>query len=511
MSDTPRNSILQRSRRALIGACAALALVGGGLAAPSIVQSFAPPAQAQLVAGAQRPVGFADVVERVKPAVVAVQVRRDGGGRFADGPRGFRGDQVPGRELSPNDPLWRFLPPEARERFQQGRPGGATPGTSQGSGFFISADGFVVTNNHVIDGASAISIVTDDGERFEARLVGADARTDIAVLKVDANRQFPTVGFARSQPRIGDWVVAIGNPFGLGGTVTAGIVSARGRNIGNGPYDDYVQIDAPVNRGNSGGPTFNVEGEVIGINTAIFSPSGGSVGIGFAIPASLAEDVVAQLRQGGSVSRGFLGVNIQNVTGDIAQSLGLREASGVLVAEVQPNTPAARGGLRPGDVILALNGQPIRESRDLSRRVAQIAPGATARLDIVREGARQVVAVELGRLSDPRQAAVVPGPSGREGPVDTSALETLGLRLGPSPQGAEGVSVTQVDPRGIAARRGLRTGDVILDLGGRSVETPEDVAARITAARAEGRPTILARVRSGGQIRFVTLPISDRG
>lgn len=510
MSDRP--SFFSRSRRTLLGATAALALFGGGLAMPGIVQVLAPPAQAQLVAGAQRPVGFADTVERVKPAVVAVQVRRDGGGRFADGPRGSRGDQFPGRELSPNDPLWRFLPPEARERFQgRGGPQAPNPGTSQGSGFFISADGFVVTNNHVIDGATAINIVTDDGERFEARLVGADPRTDLALLKVDANRQFPTVGFARAQPRIGDWVVAIGNPFGLGGTVTAGIVSARGRNIGNGPYDDYVQIDAPVNRGNSGGPTFNVDGEVIGINTAIFSPSGGSVGIGFAIPASLAEDVIAQLRQGGTVSRGFLGVQIQNVTADIAQSMGLREATGVLVAEVQPNTPAARANLRPGDVILALNGQPIRESRDLSRRVAQIAPGATARLDILRDGTRQSVNVELGRLSDPRTAAAPSGPTGREAPADTSVLETFGLRLGPAPQGGPGVAVAQVDPRGLAARRGLRAGDIILDLGGREVASVEDVANGLAAARADGRPTILARVRSGGQIRFVPLPTSERG
>lgn len=497
------SSFLFRHKRRVMGAAAAVLVLGGVVAGPTLTPTFGPPAAlAQLAPN--RPASFADVVERVKPAVVSVQARREGGGPSA----GLRGRGSP--DMGPDDPLWRFFR-EFRDRG--GLPDGPQDprrGTSQGSGFFISADGFIVTNNHVVDGATNLQIVMDDGTRLDARLVGTDPRTDLALLKAERQQPFPFVRFGQAQPRVGDWVIAIGNPFGLGGTVTAGIVSARGREIGAGPYDDFIQIDAPVNRGNSGGPTFDVDGNVIGINTAIYSPSGGSVGIGFAIPASVAEPVISQLRDGGSVTRGWLGVQIQSVTEEIARSLGLQNAQGALVAEPQPNSPAATAGIRSGDLIVGLNGEPVRDARDLTRRVAAIAPGQTARFDILRNGQRQTVEVTLGRLpgdvaraepnrTDPRGN----GGRGNGGTENTAVLDQLGLELA---AGRRGVQVVDLDPQGTAAARGLRNGDIILDVAGESVQRPGDVAARLRAARSDGRASALVRVRSGDQIRFVTLP-----
>ncbi len=389
-------------RSALLGGAA---VIGFGLAigfgGGKIVEAF--PAEAQTAALSSPTVSaqvqlpsFADVVERVKPAVVSVRVKtaaaKASSPELEEGAEGF----------PPGHPLERFFRRFGEEgaRGQRGQRPDAPGrfGMSQGSGFFISADGYAVTNNHVVEGAVEVQLVTDDGRTLNAKVIGTDARTDLALLKVDGEGKLPFVNLAKGNPRIGDWVVAVGNPFGLGGTVTAGIVSARGRDIGSGPYDDFLQIDAAVNRGNSGGPTFNLNGEVVGVNTAIYSPSGGNVGIAFAVPASTTETVIAALKAGGSVSRGFIGVQIQPVSAEVADAIGLKEPRGALVAEAQANGPSAKAGVRRGDVIIAVDGEKIGEARDLTRRIAKLAPGAKATLTLWREGRERQVTLEIGRL-----------------------------------------------------------------------------------------------------------------
>ncbi len=345
-----------RARRAtprgmLLGAVAALAL-STGMTLPLAARAEAPVTQGMAAVG---PASFADMVDRVKGAVVSVKVTTvdKAEGDTAEGP-GLPPGMPP---MSPDDPLYRFF-----KRFGgQGPHGEARPhkGQAQGSGFIISADGYVVTNNHVVENATEVSVTLDAGKTVSAKVLGSDKKTDLALLKISEAGTYPFVQFAAETPRVGDWVIAVGNPFGLGGTVTAGIVSARGRDIGSGPYDDYLQIDAPVNRGNSGGPTFNNKGEVVGVNTAIFSPSGGSVGIGFAIPSEVAKDVVGALKDKGTVTRGFIGVQIQPVTQDIADSLGLKSTKGALVAQAQADRPAAKAGISSGDVIIAVNGDKV--------------------------------------------------------------------------------------------------------------------------------------------------------
>src|SRR6059058_1013792 len=367
-----KSRILSAHRLVLLAGIAGLGttlLIGGAGFLPQPTNSdLSAVAYAQSV---QRPVGFADIVEKVKPAVISVRVKVAGGATMM----GFEG----GSPVPPN--VERFF-----RRF--GLPEGLSPEqprtsprehlvTGQGSGFFISADGYAVTNNHVVDKATMVEITADDGKTYTAKVIGADPRTDLALIKVDGRSDFPHVALAEKAPRIGDWVLAVGNPFGLGGTVTAGIVSARGRDIGAGPYDDFIQIDAPVNRGNSGGPTFDVDGSVIGVNTAIYSPSGGSVGIAFAIPAETVKSVIGQLKDKGSVSRGWIGVQIQPVTADIADSLGLKGTQGALVAEPQANSPAVKAGIQAGDVITAVNGAPVRDARDLARQIGAMSPGST--------------------------------------------------------------------------------------------------------------------------------------
>jgi serine protease Do len=315
------------------------------------------------------------------------------------------------------------------------------------------------------------------------------------------------VKFGDKAPRVGDWVVAVGNPFGLGGTVTAGIVSARGRDIGAGPYDDYVQIDAPINKGNSGGPAFDVDGNVIGVNTAIYSPSGGSVGIGFDIPAETAKLVVAQLKEHGHVTRGWMGVQVQPVTADIAESLGLKQAQGALVAEPQADSPAAKAGIEAGDVITAINGTAVKDSRDLARRVGAMAPGTSVKFDVVRSGQNKSISVTLAEMPNDRQAAA-------ETPHEASptrGVPHLGLQLAPAGEvagsGDKGVVVTGVEAGGPAAEHGLRTGDVILAVGGKDVARPADVRDALAAAHQAGRHDVLVRVKSANATRFVALPI----
>jgi serine protease Do len=469
---------------------------------------LAPAAHAQSL---QRPVGFADIVEKVKPAVVSVRVKVDGGPRTM----GFEGD-MPFPKGSPMDRFFRQfgMPDDGNPGGQgnpgsqgnQGAPGGRNMITGQGSGFFISADGYAVTNNHVVDKAENVQVTTDDGKVYQAKVIGTDPRSDLALIKVDGRSDFPFVKLAESSPRIGDWVLAVGNPFGLGGTVTAGIVSARGRDIGNGPYDDFIQIDAPVNKGNSGGPTFDVDGNVIGVNTAIFSPSGGSVGIAFAIPADTVRKVVSQLKDKGSVTRGWIGVQIQSVTPEIADSLGLKSQQGALVAEPQSGGPAAKAGIEAGDVITSVNGTAIKDARELARQIGGLPPGTSVKLALLHKGAEKTVTMTLGTLPNEREARAEPANNDSSG----TDVPRLGLTLAPAGQvagsGNEGVVVTNVDPNGIAADHGLKTGDVILDVGGKKVGNPNEVRDAIRDAQKDGKRTVLMRVKSGGEgTKFVAL------
>src|SRR5262245_10457465 len=499
MTNPSPRKILSVRRLALLASVTSVgaALLFGGPGVQTHLP-FTAPAAAQISSEhAARPVGFADIVERVKPAVIGVRVK---------------GEAVSQRErmqFNSDD-----LPPGLEQFFKRfGMPGmpnnprGRQFSMAQGSGFFISADGYAVTNNHVVERGKTIEIQTDDNKTYSAKVVGTDPKTDLALLKVEGRTDFPYVKLADKQPRVGDWVIAVGNPFGLGGTVTAGIVSARGRDIGAGPYDDFIQIDAPVNRGNSGGPTFDVDGSVIGVNTAIFSPNGGSIGIGFAIPAETVKAVVAQLKDHGSVTRGWIGVQIQPVTSDVADSLGLKKAEGALVADAQSSSPAAKAGIASGDVITSVNGDAVKDARDLAKKIGALAPGATANLAVVRQGADKTVAVKLADYPKDQQAKL--GSTDRQGSTDSETH--LGLTLAPAGSvagsGSKGVVVTAVDPDGPAAERGFKTGDVILEVAGKAVSNPSDVRVALNEARQGGKRTVLLRVKSGESTKFVALPL----
>ena len=445
------------------------------------------------------PASFADIVDRVKPAVVSVKVKISGADVSDD-------EDLQGLpDFGPDSPFYHFF----RHFGLPGHgDGDATPRRhstmAQGSGFFITADGYIVTNNHVVDHATEVTITTADGKTMPAKVIGVDGKTDLALLKAQGS-DFPFVTFASKPPRVGDWVIAVGNPFGLGGTVTAGIVSARGRDIGSGPYDDFLQIDAPVNHGNSGGPTFNAEGEVVGVNTAIFSPSGGSVGIGFAIASDVVKTVVQQLKENGVVTRGWIGVEIQPVTADIADDLGLKSASGALVAQAEKNSPAAAAGIKSGDVITAVDGETVADPHELARRIAALGPKKTATIALIRNGSPMAIDVTLGTMPAEKTANAETG-SGNgsaEAEKGSPALANLGLTLR---RGQDGVLVTDVDPDSAAAEKGLKEGDVILEVAGKSVSRPSDVAHAIDAAKSDGKNSVLMRVRSGEAEHFLALP-----
>jgi serine protease Do len=451
------------------------------------------------------PLTFADLVARVSPAVVSINVKGDA--KVAEN------DQIPGMPDLPEDnPLYDFF-----KQFRKGMPQQQqkpTPTLAQGSGFFISPDGFVVTNNHVVEDAEDITVTMENGDKYPATLVGTDARTDVALIKVKAEgKTFPFVQFSQKDPRVGDWVLAVGNPFGLGGTVTAGIISAHNRDIGSGPYD-YLQIDAAVNRGNSGGPSFDLDGNVVGVNTAIFSPSGGNVGIAFAVPAALVQEVVTQLKATGTVDRGWLGVVIQNVSDDIADSIGMKEAKGAMVTKVTEDGPAAKEDLKAGDVIVEVNGDKIDDSRDLARKIAELHPNTPVKLAIIRYGEKREVDMKLGTFPNSKKLASVE----EDKPDAGQQMKDLGLSLAPAAKfpgaGDEGVVITEVDPASDAADKGLKPGDVILQVAGVNVSDPADVAEGVKKAMAGAKPTtekdtvkVLMQVKSGDQTRFVALSL----
>src|SRR5580693_9712555 len=509
---TPRRSLFSTRKFALMASVVA----GLGVAvygfSPSSgpIDVFSSPAHAQVnneVSKVAQPIGFADIVERVKPSVISVKVNIKEKVAKDDGD-----DEIP---FQPGSPMERFF-----RRF--GGPDGLPPGlrggkgrviTGQGSGFFISADGFAVTNNHVVDGATKVEVTADDGKTYSAKVIGTDARTDLALIKIEGGSNFPFAKLSDSKPRIGDWVLAVGNPFGLGGTVTAGIVSAMGRDIGNGPYDDFIQIDAPVNKGNSGGPAFNTAGDVVGVNTAIYSPSGGSVGIAFSIPASTVKSIIAQLKDKGSVSRGWIGVQIQPVTPDIADSLGLKKAEGALVAEPQANGPAAKAGIESGDVITSVNGEAVKDARELARTIGGFAPGTAVKLNVLHKGQDKAVSLTLGQLPNTLEAKADNDNDDNGGSATRGTdVPKLGLTVAPADSvagaGKEGVVVTEVDPKSAAADRGFKEGDVILEVAGKSVASANDVSDAIKSARSDNKNSVLMRVKSGGQSRFVAVPLA---
>jgi serine protease Do len=500
----------KRFRTRLLATVAATGLL---LTSGFVATSFIPTtvrAQAVSVEAPSAP-SFADIVEKVSPAVVSVRVKTDvqpqvSAQEYFFGGQGFQ-------DLPDNSPLKQFF-----RRFgqQHGMPGpqqhqgkGHLRPIAQGSGFFISSDGYIVTNDHVVKEGQAYTVVLNDGTEMDAKLIGTDPRTDLAVLKVDSSRKFTYVQFADdSKTRVGDWVVAVGNPFGLGGTVTAGIVSARGRNIGAGPYDDFLQIDAAVNRGNSGGPAFNLSGQVVGVNTAIYTPSGGNVGIAFAIPSSIAKQVVDQLMEHGTVKRGWLGVQIQPVTKDIAASLGLKDAHGALVAEPQDNSPAAKVGLKSGDVITAVNGNEVKNPRDLAMTIAGIIPGSEAKITYWRDGKTQEANVKIGVLPKMQQQAS--NDTGQQNNASPTQLDNFGLALQPATDGS-GVTVADVASGSVADDHGIQPGDEITSVNSTDVSNVGDVQKQIASAEKSGRKAVLFGIKRDGSNNFVALPFSNAG
>jgi serine protease Do len=455
--------------------------------------------------------GYADLVAKVMPAVVSVTVERAAAPETVTGPREFGGPQQgPDAELFRRF-MERFFGERGMGPQMPGGPGGA-PMVAAGTGFIFDQDGYIATNNHVVEDAGKVTVTMSDGRELPAEVVGTDPDTDLAVLKVDAGKPLPYVEFADSDTvRVGDPVIAIGNPFGLGDSVTAGIVSAEHRVIGAGRFDDFMQIDAPINRGNSGGPTFNLEGKVIGVNAAIESPTGGNIGIGFAIPSNLAQQIVQDLREHGQVERGWLGASIQGIDEDLAKNLDLGDQRGALVAQVVPDSPAAAAGLEQGDVILSYNGQPIKELRDLTSQVADTHPGTSAEMKVWRNGKEMNVDVEIGRTPGNDQVmAAAEQPAQDNTPKLGVALATLtpeALRSLDLPDGTEGAVVTDVQPGSPAAEKGLQRGDVILEANHQKITEPKSVADAVRDAAQRGDETILLLVKHQGQDRFLAVPL----
>jgi len=504
--ETPKKKGLSVRRIVLLATTVTSLGVGALVVAPDLnVWGSYPAALAQNLTEQahklQSPTGFADIVDKVKPAVMAVHVKIDHG----SGTAGDNDTQIP-------PGLREFF----RHNFGMDLPDGTPHGghhviMGQGSGFFISADGFAVTNNHVVENANSVEVITADGKSHKAKVIGTDPRTDLALIKVDGG-PYPYVKLSDKAPRIGDWVLAIGNPYGLSETVTAGILSARHRDIGSSVYNDFLQIDAPINKGNSGGPTFDVEGNVIGVNTAIYSPTGGSVGIAFAIPADTVKSVVSQLKDHGMVMRGWLGVQIQPVTQELADSLNLKRAQGALVSEPLPDSPGAKAGIRSGDVITAVNGQEVKDAKDLAKKIGSLAPQTKVNLTVVHDGSEKTVSVELSKM--PKNVEANANDQSNQQPKKNGNVDLgkLGLTLAPANSvagaGSEGVVVTDVDSSGVAAQKGFATGDVILQVAGKSVSTPAQVREALSSVRSQGKQHfVMVQVKKGNNTHFLTLPV----
>lgn len=470
------------------------------LAATLLALAVALAAQAAMAKTA--PESFSKLAKELLPKVVNISTTQTLSGR--------EGMELP--QLPPGSPFEEFF----KEFFERNVPQQSRRATSLGSGFIVDPRGYIVTNNHVIQDADEVTVILHDETRMKAEIVGRDAKTDLAVLKVDNGGNLPSITFGDSdKSEVGDWVVAIGNPFGLGGTVTAGIISARGRDINAGPYDDFLQTDASINRGNSGGPMFNLDGEVIGINTAIFSPSGGSVGIGFAIPSRVAEPVIKQLIEHGEVRRGWLGVHIQTVTEEIAESLGLKDAKGALVASVVEGSPAADGGIEAGDVITRFADQPVVDMRSLPRIVAATEVEKTVDVRVWRKNEFKTLKVRVGEMKEGEAQVAARTDQGSSG---TTKIDDLGVKLAglddaelrekfAIEEGAKGVVVTDVDAEGPAAEKGIRPGDRIVEVSQEAVAAPADVARKVQEARDAGRKSVLLLVEGQGGLRFVAVKL----
>jgi serine protease Do len=503
-----RSTFLSRTRR-WIGASALALIVGlsGGASFFVATSQHASAENAVTVPAAQitapniaTPPSFADLVDTVKPAVVSIVVEAQDANNDNNG----FDSQIP--DLPDDNPLKNFFDQFRRNQQQPQR---MHKYMAAGSGFAISADGYFVTNNHVVKDATKVTVQFSNGDEKTAKIVGTDEKTDLAVVKVDGLTDQPFVKLADTPPRVGDWVMAVGNPFGLGGTVTAGIVSALDRDIGGTSDDSYMQIDAAVNSGNSGGPDFNLKGEVVGVNTAIFSPNGGSVGIAFAIPASTVKQITDDLIKSGTVTRGFLGVGIQDVTRDIADSVGLKQSKGAVVTETTKGSPADKAGIKSGDVITAVDGQQIEGARSLSRTIGAKAPGTSVDVTIWRDNAEQHVKVTLDTLkaaaNDSKQTQ--PAPDDNAAPT---SLQSQGLTLVPNSGGDGGVLIQDVDPNSVAATKGFAVGDAILEVDNKPVDSPKAFQTAIASVKSSGRGTALIKAERNGAARFIGLPISDK-
>ena len=515
-----RSNFLLRTRK-WIGASALAILVGMG-GGTAFLASSAPMAAAQVTPAAQittpSPIGttgFADLVDAVKPAVVSIVVEgREKSDQFQDQGNQFD-PQFP--DLPDDNPLKKFF-----DQFGKGGNGnGNGPGrgngpqgklpqgqkyVAAGSGFVISADGYIVTNNHVVENATKVTVTFDNGDTKSAKIVGTDTRTDLAVVKVDGATDLPFVKFAHDDVRVGDWVVAVGNPFGLGGTVTAGIVSARGRDVAGSAYGDFLQIDAAVNMGNSGGPAFNMKGEVVGVNTEIFSPNGGNVGIAFAIPAKTVEQISGSLIKTGTVTRGFLGVSIQDVTRDIADSVGLKEPKGALITQLNDDSPGGKAGLKSGDIITKVDGAAIDDALSLSRTIAGRAPDTKVELTVWRDGKETTVTATLGTFKE----ATPDQPNQPTPPDDQPAApvpSSVGVTLVPNGNG-DGLLIQDIDPDSVAADKGFTVGDAILEVDNKKVTTAKEFEDAIKAVKDSGRGTALIKAERNGNVRFIGLPLT---
>jgi serine protease Do len=480
-------------RARTLGGIAAATVLGVVVAAPSYAASA--------------PDSFADLAAKVSPAVVNVSSTHV----MAD-----QGVQVP-FAFPPGSPFEQFF---KQFQDQQGtqQPRQERKVTSLGSGFIIDPSGYIVTNNHVVDDAKDVDVTLTDGSEYSAKVIGTDSKTDLALLKVDTKKSLPYVTFGDSDKmRIGDWVMAVGNPFGLGGTVTAGIVSARGRDIHEGPYDDFLQIDAAINQGNSGGPTFSTDGSVIGINTAIFSPSGGSVGIGFAIPSNLAKPIIAELKQQGHIDRGWLGVAIQDLTPDLTKGMGLSTDKGALISSVEPGSPAAKAGLKSGDVVMRFGQHTIASPKDLSRVVADTASGSTVPVSVWREGSERTVDVTIAKLKEDVASADQAAPDSNA-QTEGDTVQQLGAVLAPvTPEtrerfgladNAQGVLVADLDENSALAEQGVRPGDLIERVNNRKVTSPSDISNALNEAQADNRSVAVMLIERDGNDHFVAVQIS---